>query len=181
MARLRTSPQKPTNSMGEISGSGRSCWSRQLAKLRFIHPNASTWIKFGHVGKNFPYLTTFRGWPTNRRVWHRYSLPRLISSRFVYTFVEGPCSESLGSFVTQVCTYLYWLPSGKLTWQWKTTIFNRRYIFKWWISHCYVSLPECSRNSEAPSVGQFLGAFCLDPHASYNTKHGHQDLLGILV
>ena len=34
------------------------------------------------------------------------------------------------------------LPSGKLTWQWKTTIFNRRYIFTWWIFHCYVSLPE---------------------------------------
>ena len=25
---------------------------------------------------------------------------------------------------------------------WKTTIFYRRYIFKWWISHCYVSLSE---------------------------------------
>ena len=35
------------------------------------------------------------------------------------------------------------VPSGKLTWQWKTTILNRRYIFKWWISHCYVKLPEC--------------------------------------
>ena len=34
------------------------------------------------------------------------------------------------------------IPSGKLTWQWKTTIFNRRYIFKWLISHCYGSLPE---------------------------------------
>ena len=25
----------------------------------------------------------------------------------------------------------------------KNIIFNRRYIFTWWISHCYVSLPEC--------------------------------------
>ena len=31
----------------------------------------------------------------------------------------------------------------QLTQQWKTTIFNRRYIFKWWISHCYVSLQQC--------------------------------------
>ena len=23
-------------------------------------------------------------------------------------------------------------------------MFYRRYIFKWWISHCYVSLPECN-------------------------------------
>ena len=35
------------------------------------------------------------------------------------------------------------LPSGKLTWQWNITIFNRKYIFKWSIFHCYVSLPEC--------------------------------------
>ena len=34
------------------------------------------------------------------------------------------------------------LPSGKLTWQWKSTFSNRKYIFKWWIFHCYVSLLE---------------------------------------
>lgn len=38
---------------------------------------------------------------------------------------------------------LPFLPSGKLTYQWKTTNFNRRYVFEWWISHCYISLPEC--------------------------------------
>ena len=27
----------------------------------------------------------------------------------------------------------------KLTWHWKITIFNRQYIFKWWVFHCYVS------------------------------------------
>ena len=36
----------------------------------------------------------------------------------------------------------------KLTWQWTITIFNRKYIFKWWIFHdfalSYVSFPECS-------------------------------------
>ena len=36
-----------------------------------------------------------------------------------------------------------YVPSGKLTWQWNITIFNRKYIFKWSIFHCYVSLPEC--------------------------------------
>ena len=34
------------------------------------------------------------------------------------------------------------LPSGKLTWQWKIPIFNRKYIFKRSIFYCYVSLPE---------------------------------------
>ena len=35
------------------------------------------------------------------------------------------------------------LPSSKLTWQRKITIFKRKYIFKRSIFHCYVSLPEC--------------------------------------
>ena len=37
---------------------------------------------------------------------------------------------------------LIMLPSGKLTWQWKSTFSNRKYIFKWWIFHCYVSFLE---------------------------------------
>ena len=36
------------------------------------------------------------------------------------------------------------IPSGKQTEQWKITILNRKYIFNWWIFHCYVRLPECS-------------------------------------
>ena len=27
---------------------------------------------------------------------------------------------------------------------WKSTFSNGKYIFKWWIFHCYVSLPECN-------------------------------------
>ena len=34
------------------------------------------------------------------------------------------------------------LPSSKLTWQWKIPIFNREYIFNWSIFHCHVTLPE---------------------------------------
>ena len=37
---------------------------------------------------------------------------------------------------------LGWIPSGKQTQQWKIPILNRKYIFKWWIFHCYVRLPE---------------------------------------
>ena len=36
------------------------------------------------------------------------------------------------------------LPSGKLTWQWNIPISNGKYIFKWPMFHCYVSLPECT-------------------------------------
>ena len=36
------------------------------------------------------------------------------------------------------------VPSGKLTWQWNITNFNRKYIFKGSIFHGYVSLPECT-------------------------------------
>ncbi len=32
----------------------------------------------------------------------------------------------------------------KLTWQWKITILNRRYIFKWLVSYRHVSFPGCS-------------------------------------
>ena len=32
-----------------------------------------------------------------------------------------------------------WLHPWKLTWHWKIPIFNRKYIFKWWIFHCHVS------------------------------------------
>ena len=34
------------------------------------------------------------------------------------------------------------VPSSKLTWQWTFTFSNRKYIFKSWIFHCYVSLAE---------------------------------------
>ena len=36
------------------------------------------------------------------------------------------------------------LPSGKLRWQWKITMFDRKYIFKGFLFNCYVSLPECT-------------------------------------
>ena len=41
-----------------------------------------------------------------------------------------------------LCIYVYNIPSSKRTWQWKFTVSNRKYIFKWWIFRSYVSLPE---------------------------------------
>ena len=57
--------------------------------------------------------------------------------------------ENLPRLIPEKCgrldpTYQCNLPSSKLTWQWNIPIFNRKYIFKWWIFHCHVSLPECS-------------------------------------
>ena len=45
--------------------------------------------------------------------------------------------DSLGDFVPPRINHQ--LPSSKLTWQWNTTILNRRYIFKWLFFHCHLS------------------------------------------
>ena len=37
------------------------------------------------------------------------------------------------------CGKMMIYPPWKLTWHWKIPIFNRKYIFKWWIFHCHVS------------------------------------------
>ncbi len=48
--------------------------------------------------------------------------------------------------------------SSKLTWQWKITIFNGGYIFKWVFFHCHGSFPECTNRKQT-----FLGRLVLDP------------------
>ena len=55
------------------------------------------------------------------------------------------------------------ISSSKLTWQWKITIFNRRYIFKRSIFHCYVSLPECKNLTQGcwfGPKGSVIGIIC---------------------
>ncbi len=54
-----------------------------------------------------------------------------------------PQSQSTDSYI-HFCNRnnCWWLPSNKLTWQWNIPMFNRKYIFKGSIFHCYVSLPE---------------------------------------
>ena len=64
---------------------------------------------------------------------------------------ESGCNRKLLDFNVPTCdTYSLFLRFVKvyplkLTSQWKTTISNRIYIFKWWSSHCYVSLQECRK------------------------------------
>ena len=43
--------------------------------------------------------------------------------------------------------HIMYAPSRKLTWQWKITIFNRRYIFKCLFFHCHISFPGGSISS----------------------------------
>ena len=43
---------------------------------------------------------------------------------------------------------LWELHPWTLTWHWKIPIFNRKYIFKGSIFHCYVSLPDCANHSK---------------------------------
>ena len=63
--------------------------------------------------------------------------------RSVYSTTSKPAKSRIQFGWKRIfCFKLKKVPSGKLACQWKTTIFNMRYIFKWWIFHCYVGLPE---------------------------------------
>ena len=44
------------------------------------------------------------------------------------------------------------LPFAKLIWQWKITMFERKYIFKGSLFHSYVSLPECIHIAVRPAT-----------------------------
>ena len=66
------------------------------------------------------------------------------------------------------------LPSGKLTeqWQWNIHIFNRKYIFKGSIFHCYVGLPECTWNKIVTEIERLhLGGLPQTCGVSQNWKH----------
>ena len=55
--------------------------------------------------------------------------------------LNGPGRKKDWGLNTKQMIY-YPVPSSKLTWQWKIPIFNTKYIFKWWIFRCYVTVPE---------------------------------------
>ena len=82
----------------------------------------SSWGKLGNLGEKFCLLLFFsREGPS---LFFRKKNPL--------------CCVFFGVFVVG----LFFVPSGKLTWQWKIPIFNREYIFNRSIFHGYVSLPE---------------------------------------
>ena len=47
-----------------------------------------------------------------------------------------------------VDTWKFALHPWKPTWHWKIPIFNRKYIFKWWIFHCHVSFRGGKKNTK---------------------------------
>ena len=81
---------------------------------------------------------------------------------------------SNGRFVIYVC---FVLPFGKLTCQWKSACSNRKYIFKWWIFHCYVRLPECTCLLSISQVGSsfldYQGLVIVDPEAENQKLTNH--------
>ncbi len=87
---------------------------------------------WGKIWKNFFFTSSFRS-PTP-------AAPRI--------FNDSAWGKAFCLRISEVKVSCYWhlnkhqnhIPSSKLTWQWKITIFNRKYIFKWWIFHCHVSL-----------------------------------------
>ena len=102
-------------------------------------PKDIHWAEIG--GIDYPDILRILGFQIapqfkSRKILHSWApnrSPQYHNHR-VYSFTMSTCA-----FMIKVN-----LPSSKLTWQWKITIFTRRYIFKGSIFHCYVSLPECT-------------------------------------
>ena len=68
-------------------------------------------------------------------------------------FVSGRLYQCIWN---ALCISIICLPSAfKLTWQWKSTFPNWKYIYKWWIFHCYVCLPECIYLIAANHAGEY--------------------------
>ena len=63
-------------------------------------------------------------------------------------------------FERMICSHLCeWILNKHSNW--KIPILNRKYIFKWWIFHCYVRLPECTfRCFFMENSAFFPGSFC---------------------
>ena len=111
-----------------------------------------TWGPFRRFVQSFKNMMTFTSGFTNIPQFSKLHTHLTMATTVLGHPTAGGSNLPLGSSLPwhlscRFCEgWLRWptgIPSLKLTWQWKSTIFDRRYIFKWWISHCYVSLPEC--------------------------------------
>ena len=60
------------------------------------------------------------------------------SSRFA-ELLEISCQNFTKFYLEIFKEQTYPIPARKVIWQWKITIFNRRYIFKWLVFHHHVS------------------------------------------
>ena len=109
---LRRSPQKSNDDV-------------QYSELLFYWtvPDVCFLIQFQNVHR-WSFMGRIHGTTRLQRYW-----------QFIATFPGGSLQK--GAEEKDIH-----LPSSKLTWQWKFTFSNRKYIFKWWIFHSYVGLPE---------------------------------------
>ena len=75
--------------------------------------------------------------------------------------IPNPDAFLIGlQFERMICSHLCeWILNKHSNW--KIPILNRKYIFKWWIVHCYVRLPECTfRCFFMENSAFFPGSFC---------------------
>ena len=94
-------------------------------------PTLSEYIhKSCHIPKVWARLT---GWPTWLNIWSHHSAHSM-------SFVVPPKTHQQSTLETPIFKNCNTIHPWKLTWHWKNPIFNRKYIFKWWIFHCHASL-----------------------------------------
>ena len=103
----------------------------------------------------------------------RHLLPPLWrSGRFVWghpaVFVPTPCAWTRNAHCDALSFSSGWdqfdptkisqFPSDKLTWQWNISIFNRKYVLKGSIFHCYVSVVESMQHCTTKHSSLFFAS-----------------------
>ena len=79
-------------------------------------------------------------WPQPTQVWQR--TPPGQTVRNLWGVIQGaPWVKQKKAVPLRISQEVIVL-SSKLSSQWKSTFWDRKYIFKWWIFHCYVSAPK---------------------------------------
>ena len=87
-----------------------------------------------------------------------------------FRMLQSPKKKHVEEFVVRNYT-----PPSSLTWNWKVTTFNRRYIFKWLVFHCHVMLQKSAtidpyeffRIAGGSSVGITCGASSPQHHQEF--------------
>ena len=125
---------------------GQTHWSCELSEAVF----ASKRLEFSTFASRCGYLfgkmlvASETGTP-NGGFGFRQMLCIHLGDFFSTIFLLIPRSLGRWSNLTNAHIFSHWavknhqLHSGKLAWQWKIHIFNRKYIFKGFIFHCYVT------------------------------------------
>ena len=97
-----------------------------------------SWKPYGAGSK--PRLPAIPGVSLGALRIHRENLPSRWRAQDLAGDAEK-CMEEIPAIISWC--WVFPLSSGKLTWQWKSTFPNRKYIYKWWIYHSCVRAPQC--------------------------------------